>query len=51
MANVSNDLLQFENELIRQCGFSNDRFHKVRNTQYQNVYRQITEKYADKTKT
>lgn len=50
MAKVSYDLLQFEHELIKQCGFSNDRFHKVRNAQYQNVYKQITEKYADKTK-
>ena len=41
----------FENELIKRCDISKARFHKVRNTQWENIYHLITEKYADKTKT
>jgi len=48
---VSCDLFWLENELIKRCDMSKNRFHKVRGTQWQDVYRMITEKYADKTKT
>ena len=51
MKKVSCDLFWFENELIKRCGLSKTDFHKVRGSQWENIYRTITEKYADKTKT
>lgn len=41
----------FENEVLRQCGISKERFHKVRGNQWENIYQAVTEKFADKTKT
>lgn len=40
----------FESKLIEQCGISKARFHKVRGDQWQGIYQNITEKFADKTK-
>ena len=51
MKKVSCDLFWFENELIKRCEISKKCFHKVRSTQWKNIYKIITEKYADKTKT
>ncbi len=51
MSKKPDDLLQFENQLIRECRFSKDRFHKVRNDQWKDVYQKISQKYADKTRT
>lgn len=51
MKKVSCELFQFENELIKRCNISKNRFHKVRGTQWKSIYQIITEKYADKTKT
>jgi len=51
MKEVSCDLFRLENELIKRCNISKNRFHKVRSTQWKNIYQKITEKYADKTKT
>lgn len=51
MKKISSDLFRLENELIKRCGISKNRFHKVRSTQWKNIYQMITEKYADKTKT
>lgn len=51
MKKVSCDLFRFENELIKRCEISKKCFHKVRSTQWKNIYKIITEKYADKTKT
>ncbi len=51
MKKISYDLFRFENELIKRCNISKNRFHKVRNTQWKRIYQTITETYADKTKT
>lgn len=45
------DLFRLENEIIKNCGISKERFHKVSAAKWENIYYQITEKYADKTKT
>ena len=41
----------FENEIVKQCVVSKDRFHKVSGNQWEKIYQTIAEKYADKTKT
>lgn len=51
MKKVSCDLFQFENELIARCNISKNNFHRVRSSQWKDIYQTITEKYADKTKT
>lgn len=50
MKKAACDLFWLENELIKRCDISKSRFHKVRGTQWESIYRIITEKYADKTK-
>lgn len=40
----------FENELLKQCSISKERFHKVKGNQWRNIYQKITERFADKTK-
>lgn len=47
---MDNSLYQFENELIKQCGISKTNFHKIKNSQWESIYKTITEKFADKTK-
>lgn len=44
-------LHQFEQELIKKCDIDKACFHKVRSDQWENIYKTITEKFADKTKT
>ena len=51
MKNTPYNLFWFENELIKNCAISKNRFHKVKGAQWKNIYKIITEKYADKTKT
>lgn len=51
MKKVSYDLFQLESELIKRCGISKERFHKVSGMRWENIYKMITDKYADKTKT
>ena len=45
------EIFYLESELIKGCDISRDRFHRVRSEQWQGVYRAITEKFADKSKT
>ena len=51
MKKKPSDLFWFENELIKRCDISRNRFHKVRSDQWEKIYQVIAEKYADKTKT
>ena len=51
MKKESRDLFRLEHELIKRCDISKERFHKVRSTQWKNIYQAISDKYADKTKT
>ncbi|MCI8601639.1 MAG: hypothetical protein HFE45_08650 [Oscillospiraceae bacterium] len=44
-------LFQFEKILAESCGFSKTRFHRVGSGRWQGIYCQITEKFADKTRT
>ena len=43
-------IFQLEHDVVTRCGISRQRFHKVSGNQWKNVYQQIAEKYADKTK-
>lgn len=51
MKKVPYDLFRIENEIIEKCSISENRFHKVSSTQWENIYQTIAEKYADKTGT
>jgi len=44
-------IFRLEYEVVTKCGISKERFHKVRGNQWEDIYRKIAEKYADKTKT
>ena len=47
---MKKDIFYLESELIKRCGISKGRFHRVRSEQWRGVYQAITEKFADKTK-
>lgn len=40
----------FENEVLKQCGIAKERFHKVRGVQWEGVYQEIAQRFADKKK-
>lgn len=44
------NIFYLENETIKRCDISKNRFHKVRGDQWESIYQTIAEKYADKTK-
>ena len=42
---ANKEVFYLESELIKRCGISRERFHRVRSEKWQGVYRTITEKY------
>ena len=51
MNRSASDIFRLEHEIITKCGISKERFRKVSENQWENIYQKIAEKYADKTKT
>ena len=50
MNRSASDIFRLEHEIITKCGISKERFRKVSENQWENIYQKIAEKYADKTK-